>query len=75
MSEFRPIFIVVWNIVAMSSAYAQAELTLPPTNSISGQTATFISRSMGIYFNAGIDHPNDGLDCMKGMVGVSWFFE
>jgi lipid A 3-O-deacylase len=24
--------------------------------------------------NAGIDHPNNGVNCVKGMVGVSWFF-
>jgi hypothetical protein len=24
--------------------------------------------------NAGIDHPNNGVNCVKGMGGVSWFF-
>jgi hypothetical protein len=24
--------------------------------------------------NAGIDHPNNGVNCVKGMAGVSWFF-
>jgi lipid A 3-O-deacylase len=24
--------------------------------------------------NAGIEHPNNGVNCVKGMVGVSWFF-